>query len=102
MAARQITPPGRTFSVNLTGPGSSSVTAGDEVVSILSSHIRPVKRRPAQRGAARGPPGSESHQVIPTSATPHVTRPHELEVTLLLPGCAPALPVVRRGCSHLP
>lgn len=85
MAARQIAPPGRTFSVNLTGPGAARGTAADEVVSILSRRVRPARRRPARRGGARGPAGSESHQVIPAPATPRGGRPRELEVTLLLP-----------------
>ncbi|KAM7365801.1 hypothetical protein PAMP_016706 [Pampus punctatissimus] len=116
----KISPPGRTFSVNLTGLSAARGREGDGVVSILSRQIRPVKWGAAWRGAVSGPPGSASHQVSPgpscrgggrgqvgpASTTPHVFRIRKLEVTLRFcqppPLLSPALPIMHRGRNELP
>lgn len=52
-------------SVSLTGLTAAQELKGDQAVSILNSHIRHVKRRPAWRGAVPEDlrAGAASHQV---------------------------------------
>lgn len=88
-------PPRQTFSVNLTGLGAARGWRGDEVVSILSSRIRPAKWRPE-----RVTPGPESHQVRPR---PHHTSrrppPRAGSDPAPLPACAAVKPGPFPSCT---